>query len=519
TRREFLRRATLAGLSVRAVGALFAACGPPAPGAPAGQAPPPAAPGTAAPAGSVKQPRRGGTFTTTGHQNVTGLSPEDNSPTVFWVVIGNIHEGLLKVDENYKVVPRLAERYEVSPDGKTWTFNLRQGVRWHDGQPFTSADVKYNFDWVRDPANAAIGQPLFQEVERVEAPDDATVVVTLKQPNAPFAALTATRWLVPKHVHEKIGEKAYKQQPVGTGPYKLKEFKPAEYTLLEANEDYWLGRPRIDFWRQDIVPEVAVRAVALQTGKADSATWPLTPEDNLKLMEDRTFRHYRAPSLAVNHFPVNNTRPILADKRVRQAMLYAMDRDALVQDLMKGLAVKATANISPGLEAYYEPNVKQYPRDLEQARTLLREAGWTPGPDGILVNSQGERFQVTCIVYVGDTLRRSEAEIVQRHFREVGIEMELRETEPTTALHMARQGDFELQLFNWTYGGLNGDPDASLSLRSTALNNFSHWQNAQADRLLDQGAAELDPEKRRPYYSELQKLVAEEVPFLYVMYW
>jgi ABC-type transport system substrate-binding protein len=206
TRREFLRRAALAGLSIPAVGALLAACGPSTP-PPASTPPAGGAASATTPVAGDKKPKRGGTFVTLGHQNVTSLSPDDGGPTVFYVLIANTHEGLLKVDENYKITPVLAERFETSPDGKTWTFHLRHGVKWHDGQPFTAADVKYNFDWLRDPANAAIGQPLFKDVEKVETPDDFTAVVSLTQPNAPFAALTATRLLVPKHVHEKIGEK------------------------------------------------------------------------------------------------------------------------------------------------------------------------------------------------------------------------------------------------------------------------------------------------------------------------
>jgi peptide/nickel transport system substrate-binding protein len=519
TRREFLRRAALAGLALPAAGALAAACGPGAPQAQAPAATPPQSGTAATGASAAKKPKRGGTFVTLGHQNVTSLSPDDGGPSVFYVLTANIHEGLLKVDENYKLKPNLAERFETSPDGRTWTFHLRQGVKWHDGQPFTSADVKYNFDWLRNPDNGAIGQPLFREVERVDTPDDFTAVVSLKQANAPFAALSATRLLVPKHVHETIGEKAYKQQPVGTGPYKLKELKPAEYGLLEAFDDYWGGRPWIDSWRQNIVPEVAVRAIALQTGQADSTTWPLAPEDTLKFLNDPNFHSYRAPGVAVNHFPINTTRPLFGDKQVRQAMLYAIDRESLVSNLLKGLAVKATSNISPALADYYEPNVPQYPHDPDKARALLTQAGWHAGPDGILLDGSGNSFRFTCDVFVGDTLRRSEAETVQGQLREVGIDMQLREIEPTTALNAARNGDFDMQLFNWTYGGSGGDPDPNVTLRSDGLNNYSHWKSPQADKLIDSGAAETDPAKRKAIYGDLQKLVAEEVPFLFVMYW
>lgn len=561
-RAEFSRRAALIGMSSSVIAALLAACGgsstaPTATSGASAQATPTigtiptvavnkptaaaasgAAPTTGAasavstaPAASVatgsattaasasgKKPKRGGTFVTVGHQDVSSLSPDDAGPTVWYVLIYNIHEGLLKVDQNYKLVPVLAESYQISPDGKVWTFKLRKGVTWHDGQPFTSADVKYYYDYLRDPKNAAISQPNFKDVATVEAPDDLTIIVTLSRVYVPFGALSATIGIVPKHVHAKIGEKEYKKAPVGTGPYKFMEQKLGDHVTLQAYDNYWGGRPWIDFWRENIVPETSVRAIALQTGKADSSTWPLAPEDTLKFIADPKFQTYRAPGVAVNHFPLNLDRPFFKDKRVRQAMLFALDRDAMVKDLLKGLAIKATANISPALEFYYEPNVKLYPRDVNQAKSLLKEAGWTPGADGILVNAQGQKFSVVCTVFSGDSLRKSEAEVAQSNLKEVGIDMQLRELETSAALAAERQGNYDIGLFNWTYGGGSGDPDAQ-ALYAGNTNNWSRWNDPTAQKLLNQGASETDPEKRKKTYSDLQKLVAEEVPFLYIMYW
>ncbi len=316
-RHEFSRRAALLGMSGSAIAALLAACGgtssaptntPAAAGtqaaptkgtiptvavnqatAPAassaastsGTAPAASAAATSggAPAASAasgspttaasssgKKPKRGGTFVTMGHQDISSLSPDDAGPTVWYVLIYNIHEALLKVDENYKLVPVLAESYQIAPDGKTWTFKLRKGVKWHDGQPFTSADVKYYYDWIRDPKNAAINQPNFKDVSNVDAPDDSTVVVTLSRVYVPFGALSATIAIVPKHVHEKIGEVEYKKAPVGTGPYKFMEQKLGDHVTLQAFDDYWGGRPFIDLWREHVVAETSGRAIDLKTG-------------------------------------------------------------------------------------------------------------------------------------------------------------------------------------------------------------------------------------------------------------
>ncbi len=560
TWREFTRRAALLGMSAGALTGLLAACGgstsaptntPAAGGTPAAGATPtggvptvavnrantaPAgsavAPAGTAPAASAassgspttaasssgKKPKRGGTFVTMGHQDITSLSPVDSGPGVWYVLIYNIHEALLKVDENFKLVPVLAESYQPSTDGKVWTFKLRKGVKFHDGQPFTSADVKYYYDYLRDPKNAAVVQPSFASVDKIDAPDDLTVVITLTAPNAPFAALTATVGIAAKHVHEKIGEKEYNKAPVGTGPYKFMEQKLGDHVTLAAFDDYWDGRPYIDFWRENVVPETSVRAIALQTGDADSSTWPLAPADTLKFSQDPKFQTFRAPGVTVNHFPLNNSRPLLSDKRVRQAMMFALDRDAMVKDLLKGLAVKATGNLSPALEFYYEPNVALYPRDLDKAKALLKDAGWTPGSDGILANAQGQKLSIVCTVFSGDALRKSEAEIAQRNLKEVGINMQLEEKEVSAALVGYRKGDFDVALFNWNYGGTNGDPDTTDLLPGTP-NNFSRWNNPEVQKLLQAGAAETDGEKRKKIYSDVQKLVATEVPFLYIMYW
>jgi peptide/nickel transport system substrate-binding protein len=463
-------------------------------------------------------PKRGGTFITLGHHDVSSLSPEDAGPIVHFVLVGNIHERLVEVDENYNVIPRLAESWDVSPDGRVYTFKLRQDVKWHDGAKFTAADVKYTYEWVMNPDNASGGRPSFAEVETVETPDPYTVIVRLQELSAPFLLRAALRPIVPKHYHQAVGEKEYKRRPIGTGPYKFKAQEVGKNVLLEAFDQYWGGRPWIDFFREDIVPEQSVRAIALETGKADSTTWALAPEDTLRFMKHPNFQHFRASSLAVNHFVLNNQRAVFQDKRVRQAMLYALDRDAMVRDLFKGLAVKATANLSPVSTQYYEPEVKQYPYDPARAKALLADAGWQPGADGILVNASGERFSVVCDIIPSDAVRRIQAEMAQRHFRDVGIEMRLRELEVAALLQAARAGNHEVQLFNSTYGGAI-EPDARTALTCAGLFNWSKWCNQDAERLQDEGARTLDPQQRRKIYSDLQKLVAEEVPFLYVSVW
>jgi peptide/nickel transport system substrate-binding protein len=553
TRREFLSRASVTGLSTLMLGAHLTACGgaaqatattapavstapavvptaainqptavaSKAPGASAGPAASassaPATSASAAPSTAAAAVKKGGQLTLMGHQEIASLAPDDAGPIVHYVIVANIHSPLLVLDENYTVQPDLAESFTAAPDGKTYTFKLRRGVTWHDGTPFTSADVKYTYEFYADPKNAAILQPVFKDVATVATPDDFTAVVNLKVPNAPFIILAATQLIIPKHHHSKVGKDAFKKAPIGTGPFRIKEWKPQEYTTIEAYDGYYQGRPNLDRIRENIVPEPSVRTIALDTDAVDSSVWPLAPEDTLRLMADAKFAHFRAPGTAVNHFSLNNKKPQFQDKRVRQAMLHAINRDPLVLDLLKGLAVKATSNLSPAVEAFYNKDVVQYDYNPTKANQLLDEAWGKPGGGGIRVNAAGEKLSFTCFVIIGDALRRSEAELVQRDLKAVGIEMKLQDFGVAEILSKARAGDYDSAIFNSTYG--TADPDASTTLRTGALNNFSHYSNPRVDELLDQGLMETDPAKRAAIYKEIQEIVAEDVPFLYIMYW
>jgi peptide/nickel transport system substrate-binding protein len=440
---------------------------------------------------------------------------------VHYFIVGNIHGRLLKLDPFYVLQPNHAESFEVSEDGLSYTFNIRSGITWHDGEPFDAADAAYTFNYYRNPDNAAASASNYVGVIDVQAPDEATLVVTLEAPNAAFLTRAGQAGLVAEHHHGAIGEDAYKADAMGTGPFMVKEWRAAEFTELERFDDYWEGPAHFDGIRENIVPEAAVRAIALENGEADTSVWALVTDDHIRFLNDEglsDFTVITTSSVAVNHFPLNNTNPKFQDKRVRQAMMFAIDREAIRDDLWQGLAVLATANISPALDFYYEPDVAQYPYDPEQAAALLEEAGWTLNGDGIR-EKDGETLSWVCTIITGDQARRPEAELVQANFREVGLDMQIEEAPVATIQEGQRAGTIDMSLYNWTYGGGDGEPDGANTLKSGERNNWSLWSNERADELLDAGLEETDPEARREIYSELQKIVAEEVPFLFIKYW
>jgi peptide/nickel transport system substrate-binding protein len=461
-------------------------------------------------------PVQGGTFVTLGHQEVAGLSPEQAGPTVQWVAITQIHNALYEINANLELVPVLAESHEPSEDGLTYTFKLRSGVTFHNGDSFTSEDVKYTFDWIMDEANASTRSADFELVDSVEAQDESTIVVTLTEPDVTFMVNVATTFIYPSAYHAEVGEEAYTAEPVGTGPFKLLEWNAQQRTVLEAFEEHFRGRPNFDQFQLDVVPEPAGRVAALESGQADNSIWALNAEDNKLLVESGDFTVFETIQNATNHFPLNNTHPVLSDKAVRKALMHALDRQALADDIFQGQAVIATSNLSPKVEKFYNEDVVKYDHNPETAMQMFDEAGWVEGDDGVR-EKDGQKLTFTCVTITGDSNRRPEAEIAQQWFSDIGVDMQLQEATVDIILEAMTAGDMDMSLFNWVYGGNSGEPDARDTLGSDGANNFSNFSNERVDELLTMGVTETDEEQRIEIYKEIQAIVAEEVPFLFLL--
>ena len=470
----------------------------------------------AAAAAQDATPKSGGILVALGQDSIESLSPEDTGETVQWVAIANVFEGLYMVNEKYELEPVLADSYEPSEDGLTYTFKLKSDVTFHNGDAFTSADVLYTYNWIMDEANASTRLANFELVDTVEAPDETTVVVTLKEADVTFMVNVATTLIQPEAYHTETGENDFKVKPVGTGPFMLGELNPQSRVRLDAYEGYYRGKPHLDSFQVDVVPEAAGRMSALESGQADNSIWGLNAEDNTTLKESGNFTVFETQQVATNHFPLNNEHPFLKEKEVRQALLWAIDRQAFADEIFLGQAVVATANLSPAIEKYYNADVVQYGYDPEKAKELLEGAGWVEGSDGIR-EKDGVRAAFTLMVFQGDTQRRPEAEVAQQWWSEIGVEVELQEGITSEILGGLREGEYDAGLFNWVYGGSNGDPDSRDTLMTGGANNFVMWSNEEVDQLLTDGIRELDEEARIEMYKRVQEIVAEEVPFLFLL--
>lgn len=458
-------------------------------------------------------PVKGGTFIMLSQAPIDALSPENSGGGVQFATVSNILDPLFVVNELYELEPVLAQSHELSEDGLTYTFHLNSGVTFHNGDSFTAEDVVYTFNWIMDEANASIYAGDFQLVESVEASDDQTVVVTLSDIDVTFLVNVGTTLIYPKDYHAEVGAEAFTSEPVGTGPFIPQEFNPDQRVVMAANENYFRGRPNVDIFQVDVVSEAAGRTAALESGQADASFWYLNAEDNIRLMESGEFTVYEVLQVTVNHFPLNVTHPFLSDVAVRRALLHAIDRQAFADEIFLGQAQVAHHNLSPAVEKYYNDDVMKYEFDPEKAKTLLDEAGWVEGGDGIR-EKDGVRAAFTMMVFQGDTQRRPEAEVAQQWWADIGVECSLQEGITSDVLAGLREGTYDAGLFNWVYGGTSGDPDARTSLATGAVNNFFQYSNEEVDRLLQEGAQELDEAARIEKYKRIQEIVAEELPFL-----
>ncbi|MCY4117146.1 MAG: ABC transporter substrate-binding protein [Caldilineaceae bacterium] len=504
TRRDFLRYSALTGSA-----ALLVACAP-APAGSGGEAAPAEAPAEA-PAADMSGPKQGGTMVWVGHQEVAGLSPADIGPTVHWVMIINIHNPLVTVDENNESELVLAESVDVSADGLTYMFKLHEGVLFHDGTELTADDVAYTYNYYRNPDNGAPIVGRFTGIGSVEAADKYTVQVNMDDVNAASLTSWATVPILQSAYHAEVGEDTYRTAPIGTGPYKLKEWRPAEFTELEAFDDHFRGRPNIDVLREDIVPEPSVRMIALQTGEADSAVWPLLVEDSIYLESEPDFINFRTLANSIKHFPLNNSIPQLAEKEVRQAMMNALDRQRIIDDLWNGAAQVSHSNLTPA-SPYHHTGLKQYDFNPQEAMALLDGAGWAAGSDGIR-EKDGTKLSFTITTITGDQARRPIAELAQLMFADVGIDVQLEEAPVATILQGMREGTMDASLYNWTYGTAV-EPDPFSTLHSTGGNNFAQLNHARIDELIEGGLKVVSYEEREPYYHEIQEIFVEEQPVL-----
>ena len=436
-------------------------------------------------------------------------------------VSGLIFNGLVKYDTDLSVIGDLAESWDISKDGLVITFHLRKGVKWADGVEFTAEDVLFGYKTIIDEKTPTAYKEDFLQVKKAEVPDKYTFRATYEKPFAPALTTWGNLVILPKHLLEgkDITKTDFARNPIGLGPYKLSKWVPDQELILESYKDYFEGRPYIDRYIYKRIPDPATMFLVLRTGEIDMMG--LTPLQYTKQTETdyfrKNFNKYRFPAFQYTHMAFNLKHPFFKDKRVRQAIAYAIDKSELVDVVLFGLGSPATGPYVPNTWPY-NPNVKKYEYNTEKAKQLLKEAGWEDTDGDGLLDKDGRPFKFTVFTNTGNKLRENTATIIQWRLAKIGIKMEIRKLEWSTFINQfIDKKRFEAVILGWSIGL---DPDQydiwhSSKTREKEL-NFISYSNPEVDALLEKGRRTFDINERKKAYFRIQEILAEEVPYIFL---
>jgi peptide/nickel transport system substrate-binding protein len=419
---------------------------------------------------------------------------------------GLIYNSLLRADARGQLGMEVAEHWWMA-DPRTYVFELRPDVTFHDGRRLTAGDVKYTYDSVRDARTGSPKRALLKPLEVVEALTPRRVRFRLSEPHAPFVE-QFTIGIVP--ADSGYGTPNSRTPPVGSGPFVFASSEPGENVVLKANPSYWDGPPKVAGLVFKIIPDAMVRVLEFKHGSIDFLQNDIEPDMLPWLRENTSASVDTRQGTTFQYIGVNLAHPILRHLKVRQAIAHAIDREQIIRHLLKDLGIPASGLLSP-LNWAYEGAVDSWPYDPQRAKQLLDEAGFVDA-DG---DGPKPRFRLSFKTTNID-LRRRIAEAFKEQLRSVGIELEIRDYEWGTFYSDVKKGNFHLFSLAWV--GII-DPDIYFQLFHSGSvppngDNRGRYANAALDRLLERGRLAVEPEERRAIYSQVQKIVARELPYI-----
>ncbi len=447
------------------------------------------------------------------------LDPADVDDGESVNTLAQICEGLVRFKSGtLEVEPALAERFEISEDGLTYTFYLREGVRFHDGTALDAEAALFSFERQMDPehpghlpgSNFQYWNYLYQEIERVEAVGEMTVRFHLREPNAALLRSLAIfpAYLVSPAAFEEFGAEAVRN-PVGTGPYRFVRWLPNESILLERNDDYWGEKAEFARLVFRVVPENTVRVLELQTGRVHGIDG-VQPAELAGLENDSRFEIYREPGMNVGYLSFSGFSDRLKEAEVREAIGMAIDRETLAEVALDGTGRVAEYPLPPGFPGAPE-NPDVLPYDPERAREILARFPEVTERPITLHAMTAPR------AYFPDSVRA--ASLIRSDLERVGLRVEIVARDFKTHLDILRNGEYEMALIGWI--GDNGDPDNFLSLffgswaaEKGSATNFSFYENPEMDALLLAGRRETDAEKRQEIYEKVIGIWRRDLPIV-----
>ena len=437
-------------------------------------------------------------------------------------IVGLVFNGLLKYDKNIKLVGDLAESWEVSSDKLTVTFHLRKNVKWHDGFPFTASDVMFTYKKLIDSDVPTPYSGDFERIKKAKVIDPYTFEVTYKEPFSPALASWGM-WIMPEHLlkDKNLIKCSFARHPIGTGPYKFKEWKTGQRIVLKANNGYFEGSPYIAKYVYQIIPDDATMFLELSAGNVDwmgLSPVQYTYQTNKKLFKT-SFSKYRYPSFGYTYLGYNLENPLFKNKLVRQALTYAINKPEIIKGVLLGLGEIGTGPFPPGSWAYNK-HVRRYPYNPIKAKGMLKLCGWEDHDGDGWIDKDGKKFEFEIITNQGNAQRKKCAEIIQQNFRLVGIKVTIRIIEWASFINeFIYKKRFDTILLAWSLGR---DPDCFDIWHSSKTKagefNFISYSNSEVDKLMEEGRGEFEIEKRKQIYHRIHEILAEDqaCTFLYI---
>lgn len=432
--------------------------------------------------------------------NPDTLDPHKTSGTLTFQTLKSVYDTLVEPDQEGKIVPALAEKWQISADTLTWTFSLREGVVFHNGEQLTAQDVKATFERIQKEEIASPNANEFAVIKSIETPNDLTVVLNLSEPAAPLLATIASGWgaILPKSLIDSGHD--FTAQPVGTGPYKLSEWVRDSKIVLDKNPDYWMkGLPKLDQVMLHIIPERSVQVQGLISGQIDVSY--IIDEEDVPLLDGRPdVKIEKSLTALIMVMPMNCDNPVLSDLRVRQAINMAIDKQKILDVAYGGGKVIGT--FLDYSNAYYKDFTDLYPYNPEKAKALLAEAG--VGSDTVLQMFLPQNYPPH--VKAG--------EMYQEMLTKVGLNVKIKLVDWSTWISdVYRAAKYDLTVIGHT-GKL--DPHGTLTKYGSKEGRYVRWDNPKALALINKAKITAGFENRKALYDQALELMAKEVPFVFL---
>lgn len=467
-------------------------------------------------------PYRGETLVVIHIGDPKSFNPDAKADDPLYAIASNIFNKLVTLDVDYNVIPDLAESWEVSPDGKVFTFRLRKGVKWHDGTPFTCKDVEYTFEAIKKYKGVAYGLLRFDILADVKCTDPYTVVFEFSEPNVPFISFLAWygTFVLPEHIYNKTEYADWMDpnipalyNPVGTGPFRFVEYVKGSHVILEANKEYFKGAPCIDRLVFKIIPDPVAALQAFLAGEGDvlTVTPPLTEISRLNKTEGVLVLARPMPSrwfLAFNMVPEKGR--VTLNKDFRYAIAYAINRTEIVEKAFSGYGFVAKGMYVPAIAWAYNPEAQPPEYNPAKAEEILDTLGYRKGLDGMRRKPDGSPLTLKLVIFQG-AQTEAMAQVVKENLRKIGIDVYIEVLELGAFQEKAyKEKDFDMAITDGFWGP---DPHNMYLRFSKGGHNLPGYSNPVVDELLERAAREPNTDVRRELYWKAQKILAEELPY------